>query len=165
MNKNAKAVALSIVVAVVVVLLVVTFVLWDVHLRAGREIDCGDGPRRTIDMRDFALKNFAYSLKLEGMIDDKRKISAELTPVKFQELTESIQREIEFRKGVVAGFNGCGVTKAQYAQFTIKFEALDALAGEIHQLLSKPSLSPQENADLSNLIGRYRRTASMKESE
>ena len=49
----------------------------------------------------------------------------------------------------------CGITKAQYGQYGSRFQALDNLAREINELVSKPSLPQEETTKLADLIKRY----------
>jgi len=153
MTKNAKAVSVVAIVAVVAVIgLLVGRDLW---LKGHGTFDCGDGVRRTIDLRDFTTQYSAYSVELGATLNDKSKLSAKLTPVQLQQVSESLQSANEFRKGLVAGYNGCAITKAQYADSLKRFQAIDELAREINQLLAKASLSQDEEAQLADLIGHY----------
>ena len=153
MTKNAKTVFLAVIAAVVLIFMVI---IGSDAFRARQEVrDCGDGPRHTIDIRDFTTKYSAYSVELEASVADKGKISTKLSPVQEQRLSEAAQSAREFRKYVVAGYNSCAVTKDQYGQFGAKFQAMDSLAREINQLTGKPSLAPEETAKLAELIGQY----------
>jgi DNA polymerase I-like protein with 3'-5' exonuclease and polymerase domains len=88
-------------------------------------------------------------------VADKAKVSTELDPKTLQQISEALQETREFRKYVVAGYNSCAITQAQYAQLGVRFQAPDGLAREIDSLLSKPSLSPDEHTKLAALIGQY----------
>jgi hypothetical protein len=153
MTKNARLVFIAAIVGAVLIVLVA--VGWDVLLRRHASFDCGDGPRRTIDIRDFTTRYSGYSLELEASIAEKGKISTKLNPVQLQQLTDAMQSASEFRKYVVAGYDSCAVTKAQYGQFGARLQALDNLAREINELTGKPSLPPDEAARLAGLIGEY----------
>ena len=153
MTKNAKTVSLVLIVAGVV--LGSVFIARDLLLRRHGVFDCGDGPRRTIDMRDFATEYWAYSVELEASVADKAKISAKLSPVQLQHLSEAMQSANESRKYVVVGYNSCAISKAQYGQHGARFQALDSLAREINQLIGKPSLSQDESAKLAALVDQY----------
>ncbi len=155
MTKNAKTVWLVVIAAVVVL----AFIARDLLLRRHRVFDCGDGPRRIIDMRDFATEYSAYSLELGASIEDKVKISTKLSPVQLQHLSEAMQSANEFRKYVVAGYNSCAITKVQYAQHGARFQAMESVAREINGLLAKPSLSQQESSSLAGLIDEYAKLA------
>jgi hypothetical protein len=96
---------------------------------------------------------------LEATVKDKVTISAKLTPSQQQQLTESLQSANGFRKFVVAGYNSCAVTKAQYLADEKRFRALDSLAKEINELAGKTSLADAEKAKLAELIGEYGETA------
>jgi hypothetical protein len=136
-------------------LIVLAIIARDIFLRRHGIVDCGDGPRRTIDIRDFATQYSAYSLELEATVADKAKISTKLSPVQLQQLSESMQSANEFRKFVVAGFNSCAISKAQYAQFGTKFQALDNLARQIEEMVGRPTLSKSESASLTALTNQY----------
>jgi hypothetical protein len=152
-NKNAKAVSMAALVAVI--LIAIIFVSRDLWLRGQKSIDCGDGQRLSIDARDFTTKYSAYSLELEASVADKVKVSPKLNPVQLQQLSEAMQSARDFRQYVVAGYNSCAITKAQYSQFGARFQALDNLAREINDLAGRSSLSPDESARLAALIGQY----------
>jgi hypothetical protein len=152
MTKNARTISIAAIVCLA--LLAVVLVGRDILL-TGRPIDCGDGPRRTIDIRDFTAQYSAYSVEFEANIAEKGKISTKLNPVQLQQLSDATQSALEFRKYVVAGYNSCAVTKAQYGQYGTRFQALDGLAREINDLTGKPSLPPEETAKLAGLISQY----------
>jgi len=152
-SRNAKWVVLAVIAAVVVV--VVFFIARDIFLGRHAPFDCGDGPRRTIDIRDFTTQYSAYSLELEASVADKARISTKVNPIQLQQLSEAIQNARDFRQYVVAGYNSCAVTKAQYAQYGARFQALDNLAREINQLTASPSSSQGEMAKLGALISQY----------
>lgn len=153
MTKNARTVSL---VAIGVVALV-TLVLIGRNVFLGRQQsrDCGDGPRHVIDIRDFTTQYSAYSVELEASIGDKGKISTKLNPVQLQQISEATQSAREFRKYVVAGYNSCAITKAQYGQYGARFQALDNLARETNELVSKPSLPKEDTKRLADLIKQY----------
>jgi hypothetical protein len=125
------------------------------YLRRHATVECGDGPRGTIDIRDFATQYSAYSVELEASIWGTGKISAKLTPLQLQELSEATQNARDFRKYVVAGYNSCAITKVQYGLYGAKFQALDVLAREINELVSKPSISEAETQKITDLIKQY----------
>jgi hypothetical protein len=152
-NRNAKIVSI---VAIVAVILITTILVGrDLWLRHQKCFDCGDGQRCSIDARDFATRYSAYSLELEASVADKAKISTKLNPVQLQQLSEATQSARDFRQYVVAGYNSCAVSKAQYSQFGARFQALDNLAREINALAGRSSLSADESARLAALTGQY----------
>lgn len=163
MTKNVKSVTQCAIA--VVALLVLAVVGRDIYLRTQRTHDCGDGPRPTIDIRDFTTRYSAYSLELEASIADKARISTKLTPNIVQQLSEATQNARDLRQYIVAGYNSCAVTKAQYAQSENRFQALDSLAREINELTGKPSLSPQEATTVNRLIKQYGELARKASSE
>jgi hypothetical protein len=151
--KNSKTVAISAIAAGLVVIL--AFVTRDLWLRRQPSVHCSDGPHPTIDIRDFTTQYWAYSAKLEVSVADKAKVSAELDPKVLAQVSEALQQAREFRKYVVAGYNSCGITQTQFAQFGARFQALDSIAREIESLLSKSPLSSDESTKLTGLISQY----------
>jgi hypothetical protein len=156
MTKNAKTVSLAAIGAVVLLLLV--FAGRDVLLGHG-SIDCADGRRGKIDIRDFATQSSAYALELEASVKDTVRISTKMTPVQLQQLTESLQSANEFRKFVIAGYNSCLITKQQYLEDERRFRAMDSLAKVINELAGRASLSDGERRQLADLIAEYGITA------
>jgi hypothetical protein len=152
-TRNTKAVWLT--GAGVLVLVVSIVVGRDLFLRRQKTFDCGDGQRRSIDIRDFTTQYSAYSWELEASFKDTAKISAKINPVQLQQLSESVQNARDFRQYVVAGYNSCALTKAQYGQYGAKFQALDNLAREINELLAQPSPSTDAKTKLGSLITEY----------
>ena len=155
MNKNAKSFGVVLVGAVTLILIVFAFVRRDVWLARHETFECGDGPRRTIDLRDFTTRYSAYSVELQATVGDKAAVTAKLEPVQQQQISEASQAAAEFRKYVVAGYDSCAITKAQYSEYGERLQALDGLAREINAFLERPTLSPQEHADLAKLISQY----------
>jgi hypothetical protein len=153
LTKNTKVVSLFAIVAAIIVLAV--FAGRDFLLRPSGVHDCGDGPRPTIDIRDFTAKYSAYSVELEGSLNNKAKLSTKVTPVQLQQLSEAMQNANEFRKFVVAGYNSCALTKEQYVKVGQRFQALDSLAREINQLNGSASLSKEQSQALTSLVPQY----------
>jgi hypothetical protein len=153
MTKNAKTVLVVAITAFV--LLVVVYFAIDFAKGRQRCFDCGDGQRCTIDTRQFATQYSAYSLELEASVKAGNKISAKVSRVQLQTLTESMQSANEFRKYVVSGFNSCAITKTQYARIGERFQAIDGLAREINDLTTKTALTRDESGKLSGLIQQY----------
>ncbi len=121
-------------------LIVITLIARDRLLRILHStFECGDGPR----------------FELAASVPDKPTISMKLNPIQQQQLSEAFVGDREFRKWVVAGYNSCVVTKAQYRQDLAGFHGLDGLAREINEFTEKPSLSEQETAKLARLVSRY----------
>jgi hypothetical protein len=153
LTKNTKIISLATIAAVVAI--VVIMVGRDMFIGQPHEFTCEDGPRRAIDIRDFATRYSAYSLELEATVKDKAKVSTKLAPIQLQQMSEALQNGQEFRKYVVAGYNSCAITKRQYGQYGTKFQALDNLAREINQLADSSSLSPEEGKTVATLITQY----------
>lgn len=153
MTKNVKTVILFAIAAVIV--LVGLWLMRDLILKTSKEITCEDGPRRTIDIRDFTRQYWAYSVQFEASVDEKTKFIGKLTPSQLQQVSESFQQAIEFRKFLVAGFNACAISKTQYAQYGVKFQALDALSRQIDSLAGQSTLSDSDRTPLSELVQRF----------
>jgi hypothetical protein len=153
MTKNARTVSLVAIGAVVLVVLVLSG--RDMFQARQQSRDCGDGPRHVIDIRDFTTQYSAYSVELEANIGDKGKVSTKLNPGQLQQVSEAMQSAREFRKYVVAGYNSCGITKTEYGQYGARFQALDTLAREINELVSRAPLSQEETKRLADLIKQY----------
>jgi hypothetical protein len=152
-NKNARVVLAFVIVAVVVIFVV--YIGQDLWKGRQRCFDCEDGQRCTIDTRKFATQYSAYSLELEASVNDKARMSAKVSPVQLEKLSEAAQNAREFRQYVVVGFNSCAISKVQYGQLGPRFQAMDSMAREINELTTKPSLSEDERARLANLIDQY----------
>lgn len=150
MKKNPKTV-----VIIMAALIVVLLVGRDLYLRNQKEITCNDGIRRTIDIRDFTTTYWAYSVEFEASMKDKTRLSGKLEPNQLQQLSESLQQAIEFRKFIVAGFNACAITKVQYLQYGATFQTLDDLARQIDNLTNTKILSDADRSTLMNLVQRY----------
>ena len=153
MTKNAKTISLAAIAAVIVIVVIV--VGRDMFIGRQHEFNCEDGPRRAIDIRDFATRYSAYSLDLEATVKDKVKVGTKIAPLQLQQLSEAVQNSQEFRKYVVAGYNSCAIKKTQYAEYGTRFQALDGLAREINQLTGSSSLSPEQSKNLTTLIAQY----------
>jgi hypothetical protein len=150
-TKNTKVVLL--VAMILVFLVVIIFIGRDLLFH--RTFDCGDGPRRTIDIKSFTTQYSAYAVELEVNVADKAKISTKLNPVQLQQLSEAIQHVRLFWQSVVAGYNSCAINKTQYAQYGARFQVLENLAREINELTRISSLSQKETAKLATLIKEY----------
>src|SRR2546427_54 len=121
-TKNTKIVVLAAIAAGVLIVLVL--LARDLWLNP-KTITCSDGPRRTIDTRDFNSKYWAYSVEFEASVADKAKFSGKLDPVQLQQLSEAMQSANEFRKYVVHGYNACAIGEARYDQYGSQFQTLD----------------------------------------
>lgn len=152
-TKNVKTVVMAAIGAAILIVIIVF--ARDLILRRHGTFDCGDGPRRSVDIRDFTTQYSAYSVELEASVAEKAKISTKLNPVQLQQLSEAMQQAQEFRKYLVAGYNSCAVTKAHYEQYGTRFQALDSLARRIDEVAAKPSLAPDESASLAALVSQY----------
>jgi hypothetical protein len=151
-SKNSKTIWLACIGAVVLVTIV--WVGRDLFLTRSGNLECDDGPRKTIDIRDFITQYSAYSVELEAAVDDK-KLSAKFDPVQLQQLSESLEHANGFRKFLVAGYNACAVSKKQYTEYGATFQAMDSLSRQINTTSAKPELNPQEKTELANLLNQY----------
>jgi hypothetical protein len=136
------------------VLIILALLFRDLWLNP-KTITCSDGPRRTIDTRDFNTKYWAYSVQFEASVGDKAKFSGKLDPKELQQLSEAMQSANEFRKYVVHGYNACAVTGAKYDQYGARFQSLDSLSREIDTLATKASLSHEEQSQITDLTKQY----------
>ena len=152
MSKNSKTIWIACIGAVV--LLAVVWVVRDLFLTRSGDLECDDGPRKIIDIRDFITQYSGYSVEFEATVTD-RKLSAKINPVQMQHLSESLQHANEFRKFLVAGYNACAVSKKQYSEYGATFQAMDSLSRQINMTLAKPEPNPQELTELTNLVNQY----------
>jgi hypothetical protein len=154
-NTNSK---LWLAALVAVLVLVVLFFGRDWYLTNG-VTDCHDpeGPRPRIDLRKFETSYTGYTVSLEAEVTGKGKLAGKIEPAALQKLSESIQTGQEFRKALVAGYNGCAVTRRAYQAAILRFQSLDGLARRIDALAAKTSLSEDERGALSGLIDDYSR--------
>ncbi len=120
-----------------------------------KTIECSDGPRRTIDIRDFVTQYSAYSAQFEATIGNKAKFAGKIDPMRLQQLSESVQHANEFRKYLVAGYNSCAITKADYALYGRRFHELDSLSRQIDILVSQRDMRGGDGDRLKSLVERY----------
>lgn len=151
MSKNTR---IAIIVAIAAVLLVAVALLsQDFIQKRGETIDCGkEDIRRTIDLRDFTTRYWAYSVEFEASVADRGKLTSKLEPKQLQQLSEAMQQGREFRQFVVAGYNACAIAKTQYAAYGAKFQALDGIARQIDKFAGQ---EPGDKARLAELVRQY----------
>jgi hypothetical protein len=152
MSRNSKTIWLVSIGAAV--LLVIVWVGRDLFLFIPRDPQCDDGPRKSIDIRDFITHYSAYSVEFEAVVNEK-KLTAKLNPVQLQQLSESLQHANEFRKFLVAGYNACAMSKKQYTEYGATFQAMDSLSRQINTISAKSELNAQESTELRNLVKQY----------
>jgi len=152
MSTNSRTIGLVSIGAMI--LLAIVWVGRDLFLSRSGNLECEDGRRKTIDIRDFITQYAAYSVEFEAAVNDK-KLSAKLNPVQLQQLSESLQHANEFRKFLVAGYNACAVNKKQYTEYGATFQAMDSMSRQINTTVAKPELNPQEKMELANLVKQY----------
>lgn len=153
MNRNVKAVAILLVIAGVA--MVAGYFVWDMHVRRLGTVSCADGPHPTIEPRDFTTRYWTYSVKLEARVSGKAELSTGLDPKMLQQLSEALQETREFSNLVAAGYNSCVIKQSQYERYEIHAYAADNLAQKIDSLLSRQSISPDEKAELGDLLDQY----------
>jgi hypothetical protein len=141
----------------VILILAGMWFLRDRHLTDGPPAVCGDpeGPRPKIDFRQFETDYTGYSISLEGEITGKGKLSGKIEPSVLQKLSESLQSGQEFRKTLVAGYNSCAVSRADYRTAVLRFQSLDGIARRIDALAGKSSMSSKEESVLATLADQY----------
>lgn len=153
MNSNARSVALVLIGAVLLVVL--GFLGRDFSLSRPEQIDCEDGPRQRIDIRDYTTRYWAYAGEFEASIADKGKLSGKLDPKQLQAVSDASQQANEFRKFVVSGFNSCAITKQQYGELGSRFQQLDSLSRRIDDLAAIPNSTGSDEAQLAKLVDEY----------
>ncbi len=131
------------------------FVGRDLYIKNPRIIECDDGSRQSIDIRDFAVRYSAYSVELAAGVGNKARFSGKLNPVQLQELSEALQHANEFRKFLVVGYNSCAISKQQFAQHGATFQAMDSLSRQIDSIMKKPDLTQPDRESLSDLVKQY----------
>jgi hypothetical protein len=156
MSKNTRIVFLA---AIACTALITLVLVWNSRFSPQVQ-DCGDGPRTTIDTRDFQTRYSAYSVEIEASISDRQKLAGKLEPHQLQQLSEALQMANEFRKWLVAGYNSCAISKGQFAEFGTRFQHLDQLSRQIDNLSNKATLTSDDSRTLSSLVEEYRATAS-----
>jgi hypothetical protein len=119
------------------------------------EIQCSDGPRRLVDATQFATQYWAYSVKLEGSLANKAKISTEIEPKQLQQLSEAMQQGNEFRKWLVNSYNACALLQADYKTYGISFQAMDQTARNIQEVLDRGVNTDAERSSLTALVNTY----------
>ena len=60
-------------------------------------ITCDDGPRPTIDLRDFIVQYSRLSVTFEAEAQGRGKIATKVEPTQARPLSEAVQRAAEFR--------------------------------------------------------------------
>jgi len=96
-----------------------------------------------------------YTVQLEITLSKKVQVTGKLDPKMLQQLSEALQQSNEFRKFVVAGYNACAVSRAQYGQYGARFQALETLARQISDVMNQVDKSPAAGAALGPLIMQY----------
>jgi hypothetical protein len=156
MSKTVFGMAVTLALVIVAAL----FLGRDLLLRQGSAIQCPDGPRRTIDIRAFEVTYSSYSVAFEAKITDRGELSGKVDPVQLMALSDAAQQAAEFRKLLVAGYNSCAISSAQFSTAGARFQVLDGLAREIDRMSKRPGLSQDERTRLASLAEEYVRHAS-----
>ncbi|MEI9476543.1 MAG: tetratricopeptide repeat protein [Deltaproteobacteria bacterium] len=83
---------------------------------AQKQLDCGDGPRYRIDVKEFMInyssKSFEGSLGLLSQL----KIGLKAEEKTLQQASEATQQWNQFLIGLAEGYNSCAITKKQYQE-------------------------------------------------
>jgi hypothetical protein len=153
MSSQSKVVVIAVLAAAV--LIVFAYLGRDLYLKRPHPIKCDDGLRQTIDLRSFTNDYWAYSMEFEAALTKEKKLTARLDPRQLQQLSESLQQAMEFRKYVVAGYNSCAISKKQYGEFGSRFYTLDAVSRQITALTQKTELTHEEQKRLATLVDKY----------
>ena len=154
MSKRKNNGGFGLVAVLVFVIVAAGWLARDLYLRRNGPFNCGDGPRRRIDIRDFTTQYSAYSVELEAKVKEAS-VSAKLTPVQLRQISDANQLNRDFMQYVVAGYNSCAISKLDYGRFENRFRALDSMAKEIDQVLSGTNSSRSEEDRVGDLIRQY----------
>lgn len=145
--------------AALVAFLAVLLAVWNLAVHASRRIECADGARRTIDLADFRSPDWAYRGAIELKSRD-RALSARLDPVLLATLSESAQKARDWRLFLVASYNSCAVSKADYLRLVGRHEEISTLERAIDERLRATASHPADTAELERLIDRYHQVTS-----
>jgi hypothetical protein len=140
--------------AALVAFLAILLAAWNLAVHASRRIECADGTRRTIDLADFRSPDWAYRGAIELKSRD-RELSARLDPVLLSTLSESAQKARDWRLFLVASYNSCAVSKADYLRLSGRNEELATLERAIDERLRAAASRPADAAELEQLIDHY----------
>jgi hypothetical protein len=150
---------LSVKIVVIIVtgftLLAVLYLLLDYWKYRPRTIQCDDGERQAIDYRDLQLKYSANKISLEVEVTNKLKLRPEIDPQVLQTAVESTQGWDQFLKGLIVGYNGCAVSKADYALILQRYKSMEDTSKNLSQLLRKSTLTQQDVETAKQLIKQY----------
>jgi hypothetical protein len=130
--KSTLKIVLMIVMSVT--LLGVAYLAYDYWKGRPRTIHCEDGERQTIDFRDLQLNYSGNKIFLEVEVINKLKLRPEIDPEVLQTAYESSQNWDQFLKGLVASFNSCAISKADYAKILQRYQAVEAISKNLSQL-------------------------------
>jgi hypothetical protein len=120
-----------------------------------RTIHCDDGQRETVDYRDLQLKYSSYNISLNVEVMNKLKVRPEIGSKLLQTAYESTQGWDQFLKGLVAGFNSCAISKADYNLALQRYKAMEDISKNLSQRLQKNTLSKQDVEIIRLLIEQY----------
>jgi hypothetical protein len=127
----------------------------DIYLASPRSVNCDDGQRQQIDMRNFATTYYGYALQFEASFGSEAKLSGKLDPKLLHELSESMQATNDFLKYLVAGYNSCAISKLQYANYGMKYQAMDSITRQIDTLAQASSSGLTDRKRLADLVQEY----------
>lgn len=149
MNRNVVFVILLIFISGLVALGV-----WrDWSLMTPSSIECEDGPRQRIDVREFATQYWAYGVTFRAKIKE-HEIEGKFTPQILRRLSEAQQALETFQKWLVHSYNACIITKSRYAEYGIKYQSLNSLSQNLQKLISSSS-SQKPSPQLEAMVEEY----------
>lgn len=151
--KSTLKIVLMIIVGVI--LLGMAYLVYDYLKDHPHTISCEDGERQTVAFGDLQLKYSSNKISLEVQVMNKLKLRPEIDPKVLQTAYESTQNWDQFLKGLIVGFNGCAIGKADYAKILQRYQAVEAISKNLSQLLQKNPLTPQDGETAKRLIEQY----------
>ncbi len=146
---------LVLIILISLTLLSVVYLGLDYWKGRPRTIHCEDGDRQTVDFRDLQMKYSGNKISLEVEVMNRLKLRPEIDSKVLQRAYESTQNWDQFLKGLVAGYNSCAISKADYAKILQRYQAVEAISKNLSQLLQKSPLTQQDGEMAKRLIEQY----------
>ena len=154
MSQNSSVGTVLIVVVSITVVAIIYFSI-DFWKNRPRIIHCDDGERQTIDYRDLQINYSGNKISLEIEVIDKLKLKPEIDPQVLQKTYESTQNWDQFLKGLVVGYNGCAISKADYTAILQRYKLMEEISKNLSQLLRKSPLAEGDVEAAKRLIHQY----------
>ena len=154
-----SSVKIVFIIVVSIALIAVVYLSIDYWKNRPRSINCDDGERQTIDYRDLQINYSGNKISLEIEVLDKLKLRPEINPQVLQRAYESTQNWDQFQKGLVVGYNGCAISKADYAVMLQRYKIMEETSKNLSQLLRKSPLTQQDLETAKRLIQQYSSTS------